>query len=63
MIRGVERRDDQIRVLARPDMNPEGWMDWREAEKLAVDLLNHVRFARDRELAKAGLEPGIVEHA
>lgn len=58
MIRGVERSDDQIRILG---FAADGeWMDWREAERLAVDLLNHVRFARDRELAKAGLAPGLV---
>lgn len=62
MIRGVEREGDRIRVLGIPD--PEGhardtgWLDWRDAEQLAVTLLNHVRAARDRELAAAGLDPG-----
>lgn len=60
MIRGVERRDQEIRILGT-DGAPDGpWLDWRQAEKLALDLLQSVRFARDRELAEAGREPGLV---
>lgn len=56
--RGVERVDTRIRLLGRTAGDDGELMDWRDAERLALQLMHSAHTARDRELHQAGLQPG-----